>query len=42
MLNLFGKHLPQLIHCFREGGGIPYAAFRPEFTKVMDDTWRRI
>jgi len=42
MLNHFGKHLPQLIHCFRQGGGVPYAAFRPEFTKVMDDTWRRI
>ena len=42
MLNHFGKHLPQLIHCFRRGGGVPYAAFRPEFTKVMDDTWRRI
>jgi len=42
ILNHFGKHLPELIRSFREGGGIPYAAFRPEFTKVMDDTWRRI
>ncbi len=42
MLNHFGTHLKQLIQCFRDGGGIPYSAFRPEFTKVMDDTWRRI
>ncbi len=42
MLNHFGKHLPQLIHCFRHGGGIPYSAFRPEFTQRMDDGWRRI
>jgi SAM-dependent methyltransferase len=42
MLNHFGKHLPQLMRCFREGGGVPYSAFRPEFTERMDDTWRRI
>lgn len=42
MLNHFGKHLPQLARCFREGGGVPYSAFRPEFTERMDDTWRRI
>ncbi len=42
MLNHFGTHLRELTQCFREGGGIPYSAFRPEFTKVMDDTWRRI
>ena len=42
MLNHFAKHLPQLVHCFRRGGGIPYAAFRPEFTEHMDDSWRRI
>lgn len=42
MLNHFGKHLAKLSDCFRHGGGIPYAAFRPEFTNVMDDSWRRI
>ena len=42
MINHFGTHLPKLIACFREGGGIPYSAYRPVFTQCMDDTWRRI
>ena len=31
-----GKHLHQVARAFREGGGVPYAQFRPEFTDVMD------
>ena len=31
-----GKHLHQVARAFREGGGVPYAEFRPEFTDVMD------
>lgn len=42
MLNHMGKHLPALVECFRSGGGVPYSAFRPEFTERMDDLWRRI
>jgi 2-polyprenyl-3-methyl-5-hydroxy-6-metoxy-1,4-benzoquinol methylase len=42
LINHLGKDLEQMIRCFREGGGIPYEVFRPEFTDVMDDTWRRI
>ncbi len=42
MINHFGTHLPQLVRCFREGGGIPYSAYRPVFTQCMDDSWRRI
>lgn len=42
MINHFGTHLPQLVRCFRAGGGIPYAAYRPVFTQCMDDMWRRI
>ena len=42
MIEHFGRHLPALIECFRDGGGVPYAEFRPEFTECMDDTWRRI
>ena len=42
MVNHFGSHLPKLAACFREGGGIPYAAYRPVFTQCMDDVWRRI
>ena len=42
MINHLGTHLPKLIACFREGGGVPYAAYRPVFTQCMDDVWRRI
>jgi SAM-dependent methyltransferase len=38
----FGQHLPAVATCFREGGGVPYSAFRPEFTERMDDSWRRV
>ena len=38
----FGSHLAKLKACFREGGGIPYSAYRPVFTQCMDDVWRRI
>ena len=30
------KHVEQVATAFREGGGVPYAAYRPEFTDVMD------
>ena len=42
MINHFGSHLPNLVACFRAGGGIPYSAYRPAFTQCMDDLWRRI
>jgi SAM-dependent methyltransferase len=41
MLNVFGRNLPQLVQCFREGGGIPYTEFRG-FAQSMADVWRRI
>jgi SAM-dependent methyltransferase len=31
-----GKHVHQVTRAFREGGGVPYEQFRPEFTDVMD------
>lgn len=31
-----GKHVPQVARAFREGGGVPYSEYRPEFTDVMD------
>jgi hypothetical protein len=37
-----GAVVPELERCFRTGGGVPYAAFRPQFTHHMDDAWRRI
>jgi 2-polyprenyl-3-methyl-5-hydroxy-6-metoxy-1,4-benzoquinol methylase len=30
------KHVHEVARAFREGGGVPYAAYRPEFTDVMD------
>ena len=42
IVNHFGTHLQRLVACFREGGGIPYSAYRPVFTQCMDDVWRRI
>lgn len=42
MIEHFGKQIPKLVDCFRNGGGIPYSEFRPEFTACMDDSWRRI
>ena len=31
-----GKHVEQVTRAFRNGGGVPYEMFRPEFTDVMD------
>jgi SAM-dependent methyltransferase len=33
-------HVPAVATAFRQGGGVPYSAFRPEFTHVMDATSR--
>jgi SAM-dependent methyltransferase len=30
------KHVAQVVTAFREGGGVPYSEYRPEFTEVMD------
>jgi SAM-dependent methyltransferase len=42
IIDHFGQHLPKLVKCFREGGGIPYSDYRPDFTCHMDNAWRRI
>jgi SAM-dependent methyltransferase len=42
VITLLAGHVPAVADCFRRGGGVPYEAYRPEFTEVMDDTWRRI
>ena len=36
------KHVHQVARAFREGGGVPYAEYRPEFTDVMDAASRTI
>ncbi|PVZ05003.1 class I SAM-dependent methyltransferase [Actinomycetospora cinnamomea] len=33
---LLAGHVPGVARAFREGGGVPYEAFRPEFTDMMD------
>ena len=37
-----GGHVPTLSERFHDGDGIPYSAYRPEFTHCLDDVWRRI
>jgi SAM-dependent methyltransferase len=37
-----GKVVPRVMEAMRDGGGVPYSEFRPEFTELMDDAWRRI
>ena len=41
MIAHLGKHVSSVADCFRNGGGVPYSAFRPEFTDVMDAQGRR-
>jgi 2-polyprenyl-3-methyl-5-hydroxy-6-metoxy-1,4-benzoquinol methylase len=36
-----GKTLGDVATAFRDGGGVPYSKFRPEFTDVMDGLSRR-
>jgi SAM-dependent methyltransferase len=36
------KHVDAVARAFREGGGVPYAAYRPEFTDVMDALGRGV
>ena len=36
LATLLAPHVTGVARAFREGGGVPYEAFRPEFTAVMD------
>jgi SAM-dependent methyltransferase len=40
LLAMLAKRLPAVIECFRNGGGVPYSEFRPDFTDYMDASWR--
>jgi SAM-dependent methyltransferase len=33
---LLGPHVGGIVRAFREGGGVPYEDFRPDFTEAMD------
>jgi SAM-dependent methyltransferase len=37
---LLGRHVGAVADAFHTGGGVPYSAFRPEFTDVMDEVSR--
>src|SRR5690349_22564021 len=39
---VLAKHVHQIVQAFREGGGVPYTAFTPEFTDIMDAMGRGI
>jgi SAM-dependent methyltransferase len=41
-LSHLGKYSSSLIACFKEGGGVSYSTYRPDFTECMDDIWGRI
>jgi SAM-dependent methyltransferase len=36
VVSLLAPHVPAVARVAREGGGVPYEAFRPAFTEVMD------
>lgn len=40
VLTLLAKHVGAVAHSFREGGGVSYAEFRPDFTAYQDASWR--
>jgi ubiquinone/menaquinone biosynthesis C-methylase UbiE len=35
-MTFFAGFVPDVVRTFREGGGIPYERYRPEFTELMD------
>jgi SAM-dependent methyltransferase len=39
---VLAKHVHQVADAFREGGGVPYAAFAPEFTDAWDAVGRGV
>jgi SAM-dependent methyltransferase len=39
---ILARHIPQITQAFREGGGVPYAAFGPEFTDAWDAVGRGV
>lgn len=40
MLPILAARLSRVIECFRTGGGVPYADYRPDFTEAQDASWR--
>jgi SAM-dependent methyltransferase len=40
VLAMLANRLGAVTECFRTGGGVPYSAFRPDFTDYQDASWR--
>ncbi|MBI2207024.1 MAG: class I SAM-dependent methyltransferase [Candidatus Rokubacteria bacterium] len=40
VLAMLAQRLSRVATCFRTGGGVPYAEFRPDFTDYQDGSWR--
>src|SRR3989441_2175777 len=38
-LPMLARRLPRIVECFRNGGGVPYSEYRPDFTEFMDPSW---
>jgi SAM-dependent methyltransferase len=39
-VTMLAPHVPNVADCFRRGGGVPYSEFMPDFTEVVDASWR--
>ncbi|MBI4638801.1 MAG: class I SAM-dependent methyltransferase [Candidatus Rokubacteria bacterium] len=39
-LPMLAARASRVAECFRAGGGVPYAEYRPDFTEGMDASWR--
>jgi len=39
---ILARHIPQVTQAFRDGGGVPYAAFGPEWTDAWDAVGRGV
>ncbi|MBI1961945.1 MAG: class I SAM-dependent methyltransferase [Candidatus Rokubacteria bacterium] len=37
---MLAKRLPRVVESFRNGGGVSYAEYRPDFTEAQDASWR--
>jgi 2-polyprenyl-3-methyl-5-hydroxy-6-metoxy-1,4-benzoquinol methylase len=40
VLPMLARQLEKVMVCFREGGGVPYPEFSPDFTEFQDASWR--
>ena len=37
---MLAKRLPRVVESFKNGGGVSYAEYRPDFTEAQDASWR--